>query len=82
MSTFDISQPDLTIQSITPSDPTPNIGQQIDMTVVVQNVGSADAGAFRLSFVPDSTDEPAGDGCDIPDIEYITDGLACATAGR
>ena len=64
--TIAIEQPDLIVESITLGDTTPDINQQIGVDVTVRNVGSADAGAFRLSLVPDSAAEPAGDGCALP----------------
>lgn len=74
-STINLNQADLRVTNIALSDNTPTLNQQIDVTVAVQNVGSAAAGPFRLSLIPDSVADPNDDGCDYPDFEYITDGL-------
>lgn len=73
--TIFIGQADLLIDTMTLSDPTPVVNQQIDVDVSVMNVGSAAAGPFRVSLVPDSVAEPAGDGCAIPQFFYVTGGL-------
>jgi len=72
-----IGQADLIVERIALSDTTPDINQQINVDVTVRNVGSADAGRFRLSILPDSTSEPTGDGCALPQFQYTPNqGLA------
>jgi len=73
-SVITVGQPDLRVDSISPSDTTPNVNQTIDVDVVVSNVGSAPAGPFRVSFSPDSPAQPE-DGCALTDFVYVPNGL-------
>ena len=75
LETVTLNQPDLVVDEIAVSDVTPTVGQTIDVDVTVRNVGSAAAGAFRLSLVPDSTAEPTGDGCAITEFRYFNSTL-------
>ncbi|MBU0640689.1 MAG: thrombospondin type 3 repeat-containing protein [Planctomycetes bacterium] len=71
-----VGRPDLVVESITPSVITPEINQPFAVDVLVRNVGSRPAPAFRLSLAPDSPDEPVGDGCALPQYEYVNQALA------
>ncbi len=71
---LNVGQPDLRIESIASSVPTPTQNQPFDVTVAVRNVGSSPASGFRLSIAPDSPDAPE-DGCALTDFVYVQDSV-------
>ena len=72
-----VGQSDLRVDSISLSNTAPNINDNITVTTVISNIGSVDAGPFRISFVDDSTVAPT-DGCEL-DFDTIN-GLAAGAS--
>jgi len=56
--TFQIAQPDLIVQSITPSVATPTLGVPFTMSVTLRNQGAVAAGPFYLLIDRDRTSAP------------------------
>lgn len=72
MRRLSIGQPDLLIDSITPSVATPIVNQPFTVAVTIRNAGSEPAQSFRLAAVFDSTAEPMAE-CNLPDTIYVVD---------
>jgi len=53
-----LAAPDLTVESITFSPANPAVGESVDVTVTVKNVGDAGIAGFYVYFYVDPADEP------------------------
>lgn len=67
--------PDLAVTAIQVSNPTPFISETVDLTVTVENIGPAAAGAFDLAVFADITPSPC-DQVNAWDVTRISGGLA------
>lgn len=72
MRQLSIGQPDLLVDSITPSVATPLVNQPFTVDVTIRNTGSEPAQSFRLAAVFDSTAEPMAE-CNLPDSIYVVE---------